>query len=83
MSSYALSTKFAAGEIALDFPMTVNMRACTRSAFQFASLQRSMTHWLRDTKRHRKCNAWFMRNFSFFDAPAVGIFHAANRLWSA
>ena len=68
-----LPAKFAAGEIALDFPYdgqyegVYKERQYASAAALYDSLGIS-----RDQKAER--NAWFMRNFSFFDAPAVAFF---------
>ena len=68
-----LPAKFAAGEIALDFPYAgqyegvYKERQYASAAALYDSLGIS-----RDQKAER--NAWFMRNFSFFDAPAVAFF---------
>ena len=68
-----LPAKFAAGEIALDFPYdgqyegVYKERQYASAAALYDSLGIS-----RDQKAER--NAWFMRNFSFFGAPAVAFF---------
>jgi nitroreductase len=68
-----LPAKFAAGEIALDFPYdgqydgVYKERQYASAAALYDSLGIA-----RDQKAER--NAWFMRNFSFFDAPAVAFF---------
>jgi len=68
-----LPAKFAAGEIALDFPYdgqyegVYKQRQYASAAALYDSLGIA-----RDQKAER--NAWFMRNFSFFDAPAVAFF---------
>ena len=68
-----LPTKFAAGEIALDFPYdgqyegVYKDRQCASATALYDSLGIA-----REQKDER--NAWFMRNFSFFDAPAVAFF---------
>jgi nitroreductase len=68
-----LPAKFAAGEIALDFPYdgqydgVYKERQYASAAALYDSLGIA-----REQKAER--NAWFMRNFSFFDAPAVAFF---------
>ena len=68
-----LPARFAAGEIALDFPYdgqydgVYKERQYASAAALYDSLGIA-----RDQKAER--NAWFMRNFSFFDAPAVAFF---------
>ena len=68
-----LPTKFAAGEIALDFPYDGQYEGVykERQYASAAALYDSLGI-ARDQKAER--NAWFMRNFSFFDAPAVAFF---------
>tara|TARA_B100001057_G_scaffold497791_1_gene602917 strand:- start:648 stop:1328 length:681 start_codon:yes stop_codon:yes gene_type:complete len=68
-----LPAKFAVGEIALDFPYDGQYEGVYKER-QFASataLYNSLGI-AREQKAERK--AWFMRNFSFFDAPAVAFF---------
>ena len=69
----ALPAKFAAGEIALDFPYDGQYEGVykERQYASAAALYDSLGI-ARDQKAER--NAWFMRNFSFFDAPAVAFF---------
>ena len=68
-----LPAKFAAGEIALDFPYdgqydgVYKERQYASAAALYDSLGIA-----REQKTER--NAWFMRNFSFFDAPAAAFF---------
>ncbi len=70
---HELPARFAAGEIALDFPYdgqydgVYKERQYASAAALYDSLGIA-----RDQKAER--NAWFMRNFSFFDAPAVAFF---------
>ena len=68
-----LPAKFAAGEIALDFPYDGQYKGVykERQYASAAALYDSLGI-ARDQKAER--NAWFMRNFSFFDAPAVAFF---------
>ena len=68
-----LPGKFAAGEIALDFPYDGQYEGVykERQYASAAALYDSLGI-ARDQKAER--NAWFMRNFSFFDAPAVAFF---------
>ena len=68
-----LPAKFAAGEIALDFPYDGQYEGIykERQYASAAALYDSLGI-ARDQKAER--NAWFMRNFSFFDAPAVAFF---------
>ena len=69
----ALPAKFAAGEIALDFPYDGQYEGVykERQYASAAALYDSLGI-AREQKAER--NAWFMRNFSFFDAPAVAFF---------
>ena len=69
----ALPAKFAAGEIALDFPYDGQYEGVykERQYASAAALYDSLGI-ARDQKAER--NTWFMRNFSFFDAPAVAFF---------
>jgi hypothetical protein len=69
----ALPAKFAAGEIALDFPYDGQYEGVYKER-QYASATALYDSLgiARDQKAER--NAWFMRNFSFFDAPAVAFF---------
>jgi nitroreductase len=68
-----LPAKFAAGEIALDFPYDGQYEGVykERQYASAAALYDSLGI-ARDQKAER--NAWFMRNFSFFDAPVVAFF---------
>ena len=68
-----LPASFAAGEIALDFPYDGQYEGVykERQYASAAALYDSLGI-ARDQKAER--NAWFMRNFSFFDAPAVAFF---------
>ncbi|MGA1581178.1 MAG: nitroreductase [Luminiphilus sp.] len=68
-----LPAKFAAGEIALDFPYDGQYDGVYRER-QYASAAALYDSLgiAREQKAER--NAWFMRNFSFFDAPAVAFF---------
>ena len=68
-----LPAKFAAGEIALDFPYDGQYEGVykERQYASAAALYDSLGI-ARDQKAER--NAWFIRNFSFFDAPAVAFF---------
>ena len=68
-----LPAKFAAGEIALDFPYDGQYEGVykERQYASAAALYDSLGI-AREQKAER--NVWFMRNFSFFDAPAVAFF---------
>ena len=68
-----LPASFAAGEIALDCPYDGQYEGVykERQYASAAALYDSLGI-ARDQKAER--NAWFMRNFSFFDAPAVAVF---------
>ena len=68
-----LPAKFAAGEIALDFPYDGQYEGVYKER-QYASATALYDSLgiARDQKAKR--NTWFMRNFSFFDAPAVAFF---------
>jgi nitroreductase len=68
-----LPAKFAAGEIALDFPYDGQYEGVYKDR-QYASATALYDSLgiAREQKAER--NAWFMRNFSFFDAPAVDFF---------
>ena len=68
-----LPAKFAAGEIALDFPYDGQYEGIYKDR-QYASATALYDSLgiAREQKAER--NAWFMRNFSFFDAPAVAFF---------
>ena len=68
-----LPAKFAAGEIALDFPYDGQYEGVYRDR-QYASA--TALYYSLGIAREQKAerNAWFMRNFSFFDAPAVAFF---------
>ena len=68
-----LPAKFAAGEIALDFPYDGQYEGVYKERqYASASALYDSLGIARDQKAER--NAWFMRNFSFFDAPAVAFF---------
>ena len=68
-----LPAKFAAGEIALDFPYDGQYEGVykDRQHASAAAIYDSLGI-AREQKAERK--AWFMRNFRFFDAPAVAFF---------
>ena len=68
-----LPAKFAAGEIALDFPYDGQYEGVYKDR-QYASATALYDSLgiAREQKAER--NTWFMRNFSFFDAPAVAFF---------
>ena len=68
-----LPAKFAAGEIALDFPYNSQYEGVYKDR-QYASATALYDSLgiAREQKAER--NAWFMRNFRFFDAPAVAFF---------
>ena len=68
-----LPTRLAAGDIALDSPYDGKYEGVykERQYASAAALYDSLGI-ARDQKAER--NAWFMRNFSFFDAPAVAFF---------
>ena len=68
-----LPAKFAAGEIELDFPYDGQYEGVYKER-QYASATALYDSLgiARDQKAER--NAWFMRNYSFFDAPAVAFF---------
>ena len=68
-----LPAKFAAGEIALDFPYDGQYEGVYKDR-QYASATALYDSLgiAREQKAER--NAWFMRNFRFFDAPAVAFF---------
>lgn len=68
-----LPVKFAAGEIALDFPYDGKYEGVYKER-QYASAAAlyDALGIAREQKAER--NAWFMRNFKFFDAPAVAFF---------
>ena len=68
-----LPAKFAAGEIALDFPYDGQYEGIYKDR-QYASATALYDSLgiAREQKAER--SAWFMRNFSFFDAPAVAFF---------
>jgi nitroreductase len=68
-----LPAKFGAGEIALDFPYDGQYEGVYKDR-QYASATALYDSLgiAREQKAER--NAWFMRNFSFFDAPAVAFF---------
>ena len=68
-----LPAKFAVGEIALDFPFNGHYEGVYKDR-QYASATALYDSLgiAREQKAER--NAWFMRNFSFFGAPAVALF---------
>ena len=68
-----LPAKFASGEIALDFPYDGHYEGVYKDR-QYASVTALCDSLgiAREQKAER--NAWFMRNFSFVDAPAVAFF---------
>ena len=68
-----LPAKFAAGEVALDFPYDGQYQGVYKDR-QYASATAlyDALGIAREQKTER--NAWFMRNFGFFDAPAVAFF---------
>ena len=68
-----LPTQFAAGEMALDFPYDGQYGGVYKER-QYASATAlyDALGISRDEKAAR--NDWFMRNFTFFDAPAVAFF---------
>ena len=68
-----LPAKFAAGEIALDFPYDGQYEGVYRDR-QYASATALYDSLGIARERKAERNAWFMRNFSFFDAPAVAFF---------
>ena len=68
-----LPAKFAAGEIALDFPYDgLYVGGYKDRQYASATALYDSLGIAREQKAER--NAWFMRNFSFFDAPAVAFF---------
>ena len=68
-----LPAKFAAGEIALDFPYDGHYEGVYRDR-QYASATALYDSLGIAREQRAERNAWFMRNFSFFDAPAVAFF---------
>ena len=68
-----LPAKFAAGEIALDFPYDGNYEGIYKDR-QYASATALYDSLGIARTQKAERNAWFMRNFSFFDAPAVAFF---------
>jgi nitroreductase len=68
-----LPSQFAAGEMALDFPYDGQYDGVYKER-QYASATAlyDALGISRDEKAAR--NEWFMRNFTFFDAPAVAFF---------
>ena len=68
-----LPAKFAAGEIALDFPYDGQYEGVYRDR-QYASATALYDSLGIARERKAERNAWFLRNFSFFDAPAVAFF---------
>ena len=68
-----LPSKFAAGEVALDFPYDGQYDGVYKER-QFASA--TALYDALGISREEKAarNNWFMRNFTFFDAPAVAFF---------
>ena len=73
-----LPTQFAAGEVALDFPYDGQYDGVYKER-QYASATAlyDALGISRDEKAAR--NEWFMRNFTFFDAPAVAFFTLPSR----
>ena len=68
-----LQAKFAAGEVALDFPYDGQYEGvCKERQFASASALRDARGIAREQKAER--SAWLMRDFSFSDAPAVAFF---------
>jgi len=68
-----LPVKFAAGEIALDFPYDGQYEGVYKERqYASASALYDCLGIAREQKAER--NQWFMRNFSFFDAPAAAFF---------
>ena len=68
-----LPAKFAAGEIALDFPYDGQYEGVYKDR-QYASATALYDSLGIAREQRDERNAWFMRNFSFFDAPAVAFF---------
>ena len=68
-----LPAKFAAGEIALDFPYDGQYEGVYKER-QYASAAALYDSLGIAREQNAERNAWFMRNFSFFDAPAVAFF---------
>ena len=68
-----LPAKFAAGEIALDFPYDGQYEGVYKER-QYASAAALYDSLGIARAQKAERNAWFMRNFSFFDAPAVAFF---------
>ena len=68
-----LPAKFAVGEIALDFPYDGQYEGVYRDR-QYASATALYDSLGIAREQEVERNAWFMRNFSFFDAPAVAFF---------
>ena len=68
-----LPAKFAAGEIALDFPYDGQYEGVYKDR-QYASATTLYDSLGIAREQRVERNAWFMRNFSFFDAPAVAFF---------
>ena len=68
-----LPVKFAAGEVALDFPYDGQYEGVYRER-QFASAQALYDSLGIRREQKAERNEWFMRNFTFFDAPAVAFF---------
>ncbi len=68
-----LPSKFAAGEVALDFPYDGQYDGVYKER-QYASA--TALYDALGISREEKAarNNWFMRNFTFFDAPAVAFF---------
>mgnify|MGYP001150448205 FL=1 len=68
-----LPTQFAAGEMALDFPYDGQYDGVYKER-QYASAT-ALYDALGITRNEKAArNNWFMRNFTFFDAPAVAFF---------
>ena len=68
-----LPAKFAAGEIALDFPYDGQYEGIYKDR-QYASATALYDSLGIPREQKAERNAWFMRNFSFFNAPAVAFF---------
>ena len=68
-----LPTQFAAGEMALDFPYDGQYDGVYKER-QYASAT-ALCDALGISREEKAArNDWFMRNFTFFDAPAVAFF---------
>ena len=68
-----LPAKFGAVEIALDFPYDGQYEGVYKDR-QYASATALYDSLGIAREQRAERNAWFMRNFSFFDAPAVAFF---------